>query len=151
MDERCRELVGALFDAFNRRDSEAIVAVCHEDMEFFAATAAEIGRVEPYVGPEGLKTYLDDVAKAWEELLISPEEVEQRGDRLLVRGRVYLRSRELGIRDMPVAWIWELRGDLFARGRAFADPEEAVRSFSREETPRPRRDRGGSRSMTPLP
>jgi ketosteroid isomerase-like protein len=150
MDERCQELVGALFDAFNRRDPEAIVAVCHEDMEFFAVTAAEIGREEPYIGPEGLKTYLDDVSKAWEELLISPEEVEQQGDRLLVRGRVYLRSRELGIRDMPVAWIWELRGDRFARGRAFADPEQAVRSFRREATPPPHRDRGGSRSMTPL-
>jgi ketosteroid isomerase-like protein len=151
MDERCRELVEGLFDAFNRRDSEGIVALCHDDMEFFAVTAEEIGRSEPYVGPEGLNTYLGDVSMAWEELLISPEEVEQRDDRLLVRGRVYLRSRELGIRDMPVAWIWELRGDRFARGRAFADPEEAVRTFSREATPQPRRDRGGSRSMTPLP
>jgi ketosteroid isomerase-like protein len=151
MDERCRELVEGLFDAFNRRDPEGIVALCHEDMEFFAATAEEIGRSEPYIGPEGLRTYLADVSAAWEELLISPAEVEQRGDELLVRGRVYLRSRELGIRDMPVAWIWELRGDRFSRGRAFADAEEAVRTFSREATPQPRRDRGESRSMTPLP
>lgn len=150
MDERCRERVEALFDAFNRRDPEGIVSVCHEDMEFFAVTAGEIGRTDPYVGPEGLRTYLADVSTAWEELLISPEEVEQRGDRLLVRGRVYLRSRELGIRDLPVAWIWELRGDRFARGQAFADPEEAVRRFSREEKPQPRPDQGGSKSMTQL-
>jgi len=151
MDERCRELVKGLFDAFNRRDAAGIVALCHEDMEFFAATAEEIGRSEPYVGPDGLNAYLDDVSTAWEELLISPGEVEQRGEELLVRGRVYLRSRELGIRDMPVAWIWELRGDRFARGRAFADPEQAIQTFSREATPQPRRDRGESRSMTPLP
>jgi ketosteroid isomerase-like protein len=151
MDERCRELVKGLFDAFNRRDAAGIVALCHEDMEFFAATAEEIGRSEPYVGHDGLNAYLDDVSTAWEELLISPGEVEQRGEELLVRGRVYLRSRELGIRDMPVAWIWELRGDRFARGRAFADPEQAIQTFSREATPQPRRDQGASRSMTPLP
>jgi ketosteroid isomerase-like protein len=151
MDERCRGLVEALFDAFNRRDPEGIVALCHEDMQFFAVTAEEVGRSDPYVGPEGLRSYLADVAAVWEELLISPEEVEQRGDCLLVLGRVYLRSRELGIRDMPVGWIWELQGDRFSRGQAFSDPEQAIRSFNREAKPQPRRDRGGSRSMTPLP
>ena len=32
-----------------------------------------------------------------------------RGGSLLVRGRVYARSRQLGIRDIPVAWIWDAR------------------------------------------
>jgi ketosteroid isomerase-like protein len=150
MDDRCREMVEGLFDAFNRRDAEGIVAHCHEDMEFFAVTAEEVGRNEPYVGPEGLRAYFADVSTAWEELLITPEEVEQRGDSLLVQGRVYLRSRELGIRDMPIGWIWEMRGDRFARGRVFVDAEEAVRSFSRAATPGQSLDPGGSRSTTRL-
>lgn len=150
MNERSREMVEGLFDAFNRRDREAIVAHCHEDMEFFAATAEEVGRAEPYVGPEGLQAYFADVSAVWEELLIMPQEVEQAGDSLLVQGRVYLRSRELGIRDMPVSWIWEIRDTRFARGRVFVDPEEAVRSFSREAKPAPSPDPGGSISMTRL-
>jgi ketosteroid isomerase-like protein len=150
MNERCREMVEGLFDAFNRRDAEGIVALCHEDMEFFAVTAAEVGRVDPYVGPAGLQAYLADVSTVWEELLITPQEVEQVGDSLLVQGRVYLRSRELGIRDMPVGWIWEVREDRFARGRVFVDSEEAIRSFSREARQEPRLDPGGSISMTRL-
>lgn len=130
MDDLLVALVERLFDAFNRRDAAGIVAVCDEEMEFFPLTAEAVGRPAPYAGPAGLRDYLDDVASAWEELLITPREVEVEGDRLLVRGRVYLRSRELGIRDMPAAWIWEVRDGRFVRGEVFADPEEASRRFA---------------------
>ena len=89
---------------------------------------SEVGREAPYVGAEGLRDYLDDVATVWEELLITPE--RGRAARRLApgQGRVYLRSRALGIRDMPAAWIWELREGRFVRGEVFADPEEAVQA-----------------------
>lgn len=125
--ERERELVERLYEAFNRRDPDEIVAVCDQSMGFFPiGTAEEIGRTAPYVGPEGLQEYLRDVDRAWDELLISPKVVERRGDSLLVRGRAYARSRPLGIRDIPVAWVWELDGDKFVRGEVFRDPEEAA-------------------------
>jgi serine phosphatase RsbU (regulator of sigma subunit)/ketosteroid isomerase-like protein len=120
-------LVARLFDAFNRRDSEGITDLCDPGMGFFpVGTAEELGRTAPYVGPEGLREYMSDVERAWDELLITPHVVERRGPALLVRGRVYARSRELGIRDMPVAWIWELAAGKFVRGEVFRDPEEAV-------------------------
>jgi ketosteroid isomerase-like protein len=131
MDRAHEALVARLFNAFNQRDAETIVALCSEQMEFFAVTSDEIGRETPYAGPGGLRDYLADVERVWEELLITPSRVERRGDRLLVLGRVYVRSRELGIRDMPVAWIWRLGGGLFVRGEVFVDPEEAVARFSR--------------------
>jgi serine phosphatase RsbU (regulator of sigma subunit)/ketosteroid isomerase-like protein len=125
--ERDRDLVERLFEAFNRRDAEEIVAVCDEALEFFpVGTAEAIGRSAPYVGPDGLRDYLGDVDRAWEELLIRPATVERHGDQLLVRGRVYVRSRELGIRDVPIAWIWEVAGGRFVRGEVFPDPEQAL-------------------------
>jgi serine phosphatase RsbU (regulator of sigma subunit) len=125
--EHERELVGRLYEAFNRRDSEEIVALCDEGMEFFPiGTAEQVGRDAPYTGPAGLTEYLGDVEGAWDELLITPNVVERRGASLLVRGRVYARSRPLGIRDVPVAWIWDLSGARFIRGEVFRDPEEAV-------------------------
>jgi serine phosphatase RsbU (regulator of sigma subunit)/ketosteroid isomerase-like protein len=130
MHQESRVLVERLFDAFNRRDEEQIVALCDEEMEFFPVTAEAAGRVAPYVGIEGLRDYLDDVAALWEELLIRPSEVEWRDGALLVSGRVFLRSREFGIRDMAAGWIWELRDDRFVRGEVFADPELAARRFS---------------------
>jgi ketosteroid isomerase-like protein len=130
MTETGEALVGRLFHAFNQRDEGTIVALCSEQMEFFAVTGEEVGRETPYTGSDGLRQYLADVERVWEELLITPSTVEQRGDRLLVIGRVYVRSRELGIRDMPVGWVWRLRDGLFVRGEVFTDPDEAARSFA---------------------
>lgn len=150
-DEGNLRLVERLFDAFNRRDSSQVGELCDEEMEFYAVTAREIGRSEPYVGWDGLRSYLDDVARVWEELLISPREVEERDGELLVLGRVYLRSRPLGIRDMPAGWIWSLRDGRFCRGEVFVDPEAAVSEFNRAAPRGPNRDRDASRSMTRLP
>lgn len=122
-----RALVERLFDAFNRRDVEEITDLCDAGMGFFpVGTAEEVGRTAPYVGPEGLRDYMRDVERAWDELLITPHVVERQDGSLLVRGRVYARSRPLGIRDMPVGWIWNLVGGQFVRGEVFRDPEEAA-------------------------
>jgi ketosteroid isomerase-like protein len=129
MAETPEALVGRLFNAFNQRDAETIVALCAERMEFVAVTGEEAGHAGPYSGREGLRQYLADVESLWEELLITPSQVERRDEYLLVVGRVYVRSRELGIRDMPVAWIWQLRDGLFVRGEVFVDPDAAAARF----------------------
>lgn len=130
MSEGHGALVERLYEAFNRRDEAEIVVLCDETMEFFPfGTAEAVGRHDPYVGPQGLREYLADAARAWEELLITPSQVEQRGDVVLVRGRVYGRSRDLGIRDMPLAWVWQVEGGRIVRGEVFADAEEAVERF----------------------
>lgn len=125
------ELVERLYGAFNRRDADAIVAICDEGMEFFPfETAGAVGREAPYVGREGLGEYLADVGRVWEELLVTPSQIEQVGDQFLVRGRVYVRSRELGIRDMPASWIWKIRDNHFVRGEVFPDPSAAEERFT---------------------
>lgn len=130
MAEQGAALVERLFEALNQRDVRGIAAVCEGCVEFSSVADGAFGRSAPYVGPAGLRDYVVDVARSWEELLMTPCEVERRRDRLLVHGRVYVRSHELGIRDMPVAWIWELRDGRFARGEVFPDPEQAVARFA---------------------
>lgn len=126
-----RELIERLYAAFNRRDHEEIVELCSEEMGFYpTGTAEQTGRTAPYVGPDGLREYLTDVERVWDELLITPKVTERRGDSLLVRGRVYARSRPLGIRDVPVAWIWDLEDGRFVRGEVFPDPEDAIRRLA---------------------
>jgi serine phosphatase RsbU (regulator of sigma subunit)/ketosteroid isomerase-like protein len=126
-------LVERLYDCFNRRDEGCIVELCDDSMEFFPVTAEEIGREAPYSGRTGLRDYLADVAQVWEELRIAMDRMDVRGERVLVRGRVYARSRELGIRNIPAAWIWEIRGGLFTRGAVFPDPDRAVAMFASGE------------------
>lgn len=131
MTEERPALIERLYECFNGRDEDCVASLCADEMQFFpVATAEAVDREAPYRGPEGLRTYMADMAKIWEELQISADELEARGDILLVRGRVYARSRDLGIRDMPVAWVWELRGDRFLRGEVFPDPADATRRFA---------------------
>jgi ketosteroid isomerase-like protein len=126
-----------LYECFNRRDEECLAELCDERMEFFpVGTAEAVGREAAYAGKEGLREYLADVAQAWEELRISAGEVETRGETVLVRGRVYARSRELGIRDIPVAWLWQLRDGRVVRGEVFLDPARGAARFAAER-PRP--------------
>lgn len=125
-----QELIERLYDCFNRRDESGITELCDEQMGFYPIVTAEVvGREAPYVGPKGLHEYMDDVAQVWEELQIEPSRQDWRGSKVLVRGRVYARSRELGIRDVPVAWIWQVRGGLFVRGEVFPDPAQAAIRF----------------------
>jgi ketosteroid isomerase-like protein len=131
MDDEPWALLERLYDCFNLRDEEGITSVCDEEMEFFPVVTAEaVGREAPYIGPTGLREYMDDVAQVWEELQITPGRLERRGAILLVHGRVYARSRELGIRDVPAAWIWEVRDGRFVRGEVFPDPEQADSRFA---------------------
>ena len=63
MAETHQELVERLYSAFNHRNTEGIVEICHEEMEFFPyETAGQVGREAPYVGREGLREYLADAA-----------------------------------------------------------------------------------------
>jgi ketosteroid isomerase-like protein len=131
MPEPQLALVTRLYECFNHRDEAGIVDLCDETMEFFPVVTAEaVGRDAPYSGAGGMHDYLTDVAQVWEELQITPSEVEVRGGTMLVRGRVYARSRDLGIRDVPVAWIWEVQDGRFVRGEVFPDPEQATARFA---------------------
>jgi ketosteroid isomerase-like protein len=116
------EMVESLFDAFNRRDVEAVVELCDEDVEFHAATAEFAGKPDPYVGRVGMREYFDDVSRLWEELLITPREIVPVEGGVVVFGRVFARGRAHGIRDLPIAWRWKLREGRFAWGRVYMDP-----------------------------
>lgn len=123
-------LLHRLYECFNVRDEEAIRVLCDDQMGFYPVVTAEVvGREAPYVGPAGLREYLGDVDEVWEELKIMPSVFQRRGSTWLVRGRVYARSRELGIRDVPVAWVWETKESRFVRGEVFTDPERALLRF----------------------
>jgi ketosteroid isomerase-like protein len=132
-----RLLVEELFDAFNRRSEERIGELCDERMELVPVPWALPGRNEPYVGRTELRGYLEEVERAWEELRISPGDVQVRGDLILVIGRVYARSRESGMRDLPAAWIWRLRQGRFDYGRVYPDTAAALGALAAADEGRP--------------
>src|ERR1700754_4070773 len=87
-------------------------------MEFMPATARVAGRGEPYRGHEGLRTYLADVARVWQELRSEPAEVLEGDDIGVCTGRVYAWGVGRVI-DAPAGWVWRVLGGRIAEGRVY--------------------------------
>jgi ketosteroid isomerase-like protein len=126
MAKTAAELVAPFFDALNTRDATALEALCDERIEIVLLAEVTAGRGRPYVSRSGLRELLADAETDWEELLLTATGVLARDDVILVTGRIHARSRELGVRDLPAAWVFRIRDGRFVWGRVFPDVDAAV-------------------------
>jgi ketosteroid isomerase-like protein len=121
------ELVSDVFAAFNRRDLDAAIAVCHPDVEFFAPTAEMANAGEPYRGHDGMRKYYEDVSRVWLELEVLPREYRDADDStVLVFGRVYGRGEGGYIQDSPAQWVMRIRDGLVWSIRVFTNRSAAL-------------------------
>jgi 2-keto-4-pentenoate hydratase/ketosteroid isomerase-like protein len=102
-------VVRAIFDAFARRDVEALLGHLAPDCEIYLeGTAVHAGRALPYRGHDGMREYLGDVAKVWDELVLHPEDFR------VVPGSVVVMGHVSGTRDgrrtrRAAVWVWRVR------------------------------------------
>ncbi len=124
-------VVEQLFDAFARRDADAMVAVMAEDVVFESASS-ELAAREPYEGHSGMRGYLADLARTWAEFRVTIHEYHGAGERVLARGRVYARSANPAfISDSEIAFIWWVRDGRIVHGRTYPDPHDAEAELRR--------------------
>jgi ketosteroid isomerase-like protein len=115
---RNADIVRQVFDAFSRRDLQALIALSDPEIVFQPQTGRLAGRDEPYRGHEGLRAYLADVAQVWQELRSEPDEYVELDDRVVCTGRVY--AWGIGrVIDAPAGWVWRLRDGLVVEGRVY--------------------------------
>ena len=127
MSEESVETVARAFAAFNRRDLEALLGACHQDIEWMPMRASRAGMV--YRGHDGVRQALDDVAQEFDELYNDPRRWTDLGDRVVIGGRFVAKQRGTGLRiDNPGAWLCELRDGLLARVQAFPSEELALQA-----------------------
>jgi ketosteroid isomerase-like protein len=119
------DIVRRAFDAFSRRDLNVLLTLADPEIEFMPATARVAGRAEPYRGHDGLRTYLADVARVWQELRSEPEEFVEVGDVVVCTGRVYAWGVGRVI-DAPAGWVWRLRGGRLVEGHVYDTRREAL-------------------------
>jgi len=120
------DLIPRLFEAFNARDEGALMELADPEVVWDAPTAALAGREGPYRGHAGLRDYLADVDALWTEMRATPIQVRMRRDEGFVVGRLYARGRNLGIRDLPVAWSLRIRDGRLVYGTVHEDPRRAA-------------------------
>jgi ketosteroid isomerase-like protein len=113
------DIVRQAFAAFEQRDPDLLIEICRPDVVFEPVTARIVAGGEPYRGHEGMRQYLADVARVWQELRPSPEAFrEAEGGIVVATGRVYAWGAGRVI-DAPAGWLWRIQDGLIAYGRVF--------------------------------
>jgi ketosteroid isomerase-like protein len=132
---RNADIVREVFEAFSRRDLAALQALSDPEIVFSPATGRVAGRTEPYRGHDGLRTYLSDVARVWQELRSEPDEYIELGDRVLCTGRVY--AWGIGrVIDAPAGWVWRVRDGRVVEGHVYENRRAAYEAVGMEWPPR---------------
>ena len=122
---KAEELVRRAYQAFSKRDIDALREIADPRIEIHTVTGTIAGRSEPYRGHDGLVEYLRDVGETWDEIELLPTDFHELSDsRLVVFGRVRAR-RELAVIDAPNAWLWEVGEGRIRSARVFGDPQSA--------------------------
>jgi len=104
------ETVRGLYDAFERRDLDAMLAGIADDCVLhFEGTARLAGRTEPYRGPDGLREYFADVERLWDELVLHATDYRAVPGSVIVMGHITGRRQGLDVRRSSV-WTWKLSG-----------------------------------------
>ncbi|MDP9277694.1 MAG: nuclear transport factor 2 family protein [Actinomycetota bacterium] len=125
MSDKAEELVRQAYQAFSKRDLDALREIADPRIEIHTVTGMIAGRSEPYRGHDGLVEYLRDVGELWDEIELLPTDFHELSDsRLVVFGRVRAR-RELAVIDAPNAWLWEVGEGRIRSARVFGDPQGA--------------------------
>ena len=116
------ELVRRAYEAFNRRDADAIVAMMDPEGELYPYAIAE-ARGAGYHGHEGLRRYVADVEAMFETFEVDLQEfTEAADDTVFVRGRLRGRSRDGRDVDMAVGWLWTIHQGRLCRMQAGPGP-----------------------------
>src|SRR2546423_7495459 len=86
------ETLRLAYEAFNRGDWDAATRLAHPEFELQTADRA----VNPgtYRGPEVARRFFEDLFEPFEEVVVEPEEVYERGDQIVVFLLVRLRPTD---------------------------------------------------------
>lgn len=113
------DIVRQAFAAFERRDPALIEEICSADILFEPFTAQIAAAGEPYRGHAGMRRYLEDVGRIWQELRPEPDTFhELDGGVVVATGRVYAWGSGRVI-DAPAGWLWRVENGLLVYGRIF--------------------------------
>jgi ketosteroid isomerase-like protein len=93
------------YDAFNRRDLDAFLALCDPDVEFISYLMQVEGG-DPYRGHDGIRSWWERLLAVYPDFTTQIEEVRELGDLTFARIRIHGRGLES---DAPMDQaVWQV-------------------------------------------
>jgi ketosteroid isomerase-like protein len=123
------DTVHAAYEAWSRRDIDALLEVVHPEAEARPILGANIG-ISVYRGREGLREWFRDLHQEWETFQTRVVQIDARDDRALLTVQVNARGRASGVViEGDLYHVVEIRDGLILRLEAFRDRDTAVKDF----------------------
>ncbi len=115
-------------EAFNDKDLDRFVALCHPDFEWRPVLVAPPGQ-GAYRGHEGVRDWWEQALATWEDFHLEVTETREAGDRLAALGHITATGSESGVDvDGDLGWVVEFEpgGGLAIRGATYMSHAEAL-------------------------
>jgi ketosteroid isomerase-like protein len=120
-----KDLVTNAISAVNRRDVEAYLACCTEDIQLHTPLATFTGPAE---GAAGIRRWFQDIEDASADFRLELELLELVGDQALAFLRAHGSGRASGVPlDLETANLYDFEGDRIRRVRIFSERQEALK------------------------
>jgi ketosteroid isomerase-like protein len=117
------------YEAWSRRDVEALLEVVHPDAEARPILGANIG-ASVYHGREGLREWFTDLHQEWETFQTRVIRIDKHGDHAILTIDIHARGRASGVViDGDLYHLVELRDGMILRLEAFRDKDAAMRAL----------------------
>lgn len=118
------DLVRQAYDAFNRRDIDAVVDLMDPEGVAVSRLAALEGG---YRGHQGLRRWWQDLLGAWPDYRVDVVDVRELGDTTIVEARVGGHAADSGIALWQTSWhVWRWRGEKAVWFAVFTSEAEAL-------------------------
>jgi uncharacterized protein len=133
MSQENVEMARRAYAAFNRGDSEGMVADIAPDFEY-VTTGAIPGVGGVYRGPEGLSRFLESFWGEFDEPGLEVRELIEAEDQVLAGLTFQGRGKQSGVATTWDIWhVWTVRGGKVVRGQAFTSREQALEAAGLRE------------------
>jgi ketosteroid isomerase-like protein len=126
MSQQDVETLSRGYEAFGSGDTEAVLALLHPDVTVEVHTdRPDIGR-EIYHGHEGFLDNFAELQDVFDDLVIDPQDLEDRGDRIMVTTRITGKGKGSGVAiEAKIFHVWTLRDGMASRLEIFSNEEQA--------------------------
>ena len=128
------EFVTTAVQAFNRGDAEWMSRRCAPNCGWHPAVAGGVTG-KPYRGPEGVRTFFEELDEVCDEFRLEAEEYRDLGDHVLVLAQVRAKGKAGVEFEQTLDSVWEVSNGQLVKGRSYLSRDEALGAAAQTATP----------------
>jgi ketosteroid isomerase-like protein len=130
MPQDAGAIVRELIDAFNTRQTDRMSELVTDDCEW-----RSLARPEPYVGPEGIRAYMDDNFGNAASVTVVESTLREIGALISVSGSLNVVETSGAIAQRQVHWLLTMRDGKIAKAQSFVRREDAMAAAAALSSP----------------